>query len=349
MKSAELSHGLARFLSAKNQKNVEIHGLRRIAGGASRETWRFDAIGLDRPPGMIVRIDPTSSLIDTDRRIEFTAMRAAFLAGLTVPEPLDCVQATEWLGRSFSTSVEVAGQTKFNSTSEEARQKIACQKWGTLGQLARLNVSELELEDAFRLPNPASCASEQLEYWANVIFEDELHPNPVAHGAIRWLRRNLPPPPKKLCLVHGDYRTGNFLVSSGNDITAILDWEMAHIGDPLEDLAWSVDPIWSWEEKGFAGLLVPTVEAIGFWESASGMKVDPKAFHWWRVFVALKGLAIWISSSEAFHKGPTKNFAYALAGWLAGDRHQQILLDYLLPPSRRHFLTEDTMNDTQRS
>lgn len=349
MEASKLKNGLVRFLSAKHETPVSIDGLRRIPGGASRETWRFDAQWHGRQLGMIVRIDPTSSLIDTDRRIEFTAMRAAFLAGLPVPEPLDCVEETEWLGRSFSTSVEVAGQTKFKSTSEEARQKIARQKWGTLGQLARLDLSELELEDAFQMPTPASCASEQLEYWANVIVEDELHPNPIGHAAIRWLRRNLPPPPTKLCLVHGDYRTGNFLVSSGNDITAILDWEMAHIGDPLEDLAWSVDPIWSWEERHHAGLLVPPVEAIGYWEDASGISVDAKALQWWRVFVALKGLAIWISSSEAFHQGPTKNFAYALAGWLAGDRHQQILLDYLSPPTRRHFLTEDTSNDTQRS
>lgn len=349
MKEADLSDGLERFLSAKHKTSVAIDGLRRIPGGASRETWRFDAQLNGRQIGMIVRIDPTSSLIDTDRRIEFTAMRAAFLAGLPVPEPLDCMEETQWLGRSFSTSVEVAGQTRFRDTSQETRQKIARQKWGILGQLARLDVAELELEDAFHLPNPASCASDQLEYWANVIFEDELHPNPVAHAAIRWLRRHLPPAPRKLCLVHGDYRTGNFLVSDGGDITAILDWEMAHIGDPLEDLAWSIDPIWSWEERHHAGLLVPQAEAIGYWEDASGMSVDPEAFQWWRVFVALKGLAIWISSSEAFHQGPTKNFAYALAGWLAADRHQQILLDYLSPHSRRHFLTEDTPNVTQGS
>jgi aminoglycoside phosphotransferase (APT) family kinase protein len=342
MKSTELSHGLARFLSARHKKDIEIHGLRRIAGGASRETWRFDAIGLDGPPGMIVRIDPTSSLIDTDRRTEFTAMRAAYLAGLPVPEPLDCVEEAEWLGRPFSTSVEVPGSSQLNLKDAQMREKIAQQKWTILGRLARMNLSELELGDAFRTPEPAACASEQLEYWAGVVVSDELHPNPIAYAAIRWLRRNLPPPPQELCLVHGDYRTGNFLASREGDITAILDWEMAHIGDPLEDLAWSLDPVWAnWEAKELAGSLITPVEAIRYWEKASGMQVDRRVFQWWRVFVSLKGLAIWTSSSEAFHRGPTKNFAYGLAGWLATDRQQQVLLEHLSPHSRGSFPRTD--------
>jgi hypothetical protein len=73
----------------------------------------------------------------------------------------------------------------------------------------------------------------------------------------------------------------------------------------------------------------------------SGMKVDPKVFQWWRVFAALKGMAIWISSSEAFHRGPTKSFAYGLAGWLATDRQQQVLLDHMSPHSRHRFPRTD--------
>ncbi|MEQ9586491.1 MAG: phosphotransferase family protein [Parvibaculaceae bacterium] len=337
MKFSELKKGLARYLSDSRAEPVEIQGLLRIPGGASRETWQFDAVFGQQKHGLIVRIDPTESLIETERRTEFAAMRAAFLAGLKAPEPLDCVEDLQWLGRPFSISVRVPGSSQLPHLDKGVRDKIGRLKWTILGRLAGLELSALDLGDTFTAPKPEACAPEQLDYWANVLVEDGLHPDPIAAATIRWLRKNLPPPPQKLCLVHGDYRTGNFLCSPDGEITAILDWEMAHIGDPLEDLAWSFDPVWSWEEKENAGLLVPHAEAIEYWEAASGLRVDPDVFHWWRVFVALKGLAIWTSSSEAFHQSVNKNLSHAIAGWFAADRQHQVLIDYLSPLSNHRF------------
>ena len=117
--------------------------------------------------------------------------------------------------------------------------------------------------------------------------------------------RELPPPGARLALVHGDYRTGNFLYAPDCTIRGVLDWEMAHIGDPLEDLAWSLDPLWAWPERHLAGGLLPRETAIRHWESSSGMRVDRDAFRWWQVFASLKGLAIWISSTEDFMNGET--------------------------------------------
>ena len=64
-----------------------------------------------------------------------------------------------------------------------------------------------------------------------MIDEDELTPQPIARAAIRWLRRSPPPHPRRLSVVHGDYRTGNFLFDAEGRIRAILDWEMCHLGD----------------------------------------------------------------------------------------------------------------------
>jgi len=185
-----------------------------------------------------------------------------------------------------------------------------------------------------------TCATQQLDYWAGVIEADELNPNPVAHAAIRWLRRNPPLPAQKLSLVHGDYRTGNFLYSPDGVIRAILDWEMAHIGDPLEDLAWSMDPLWSWNEPERAGRLLPHKEAVRAWEAGGGLEVDPAAFRWWQVFAALKAIGIWISSSEDFQNGSSKAPILAVAGWLMTDRQQRILVDYLSPHSSGRFVRE---------
>jgi aminoglycoside phosphotransferase (APT) family kinase protein len=166
-----------------------------------------------------------------------------------------------------------------------------------------------------------------------VIANDALHPQPIAEATRRWLERNLPEPANRLALVHGDYRSGNFLYTEEGVIRGILDWEMAHIGDPLEDLAWSLDPLWSWPERELAGSLLPRERAIRIWEEASGMTVDRGAFRWWQVFASYKGLAIWISSTEDFVNGASKEPILAVAGWLMTDRQNRILVDRLNPRS----------------
>ena len=88
------------------------------------------------------------------------------------------------------------------------------------------------------VPTRENCAIRVLVYWAGVIASYSLHPQPIAAAAIRWLKRELPRKAEKLCLVHGDYRSGYFLYDQTGTIRGILDWEMAHFGDPLVDLAW---------------------------------------------------------------------------------------------------------------
>jgi len=185
---------------------------------------------------------------------------------------------------------------------------------------------------------PAHPARRELDYWANVIRTDALQPQPVAEATIRWLERHLPEPSARVCLVHGDYRSGNFLYNEAGEIPALLDWEMAHIGDPMEDLAWSLDPLWGWPEKHLAGGLLPREDAVALWERSSGITLDRTAFRWWQVFASLKGLAIWISSSEDFAHGQSKDPILAMAGWLMTDRQNRILVDRLRPDSPRQFV-----------
>lgn len=337
----ELQAGLARFLTDKRGRPWALEGGAHIPGGASRETWRFQAHDGSTRQGLIVRIDPESSLIDTDRATEYRAIAAAFHAGLPAPEPLYLEHDTRWLGRPFSITAEVPGcQASPDAMPAEHKARIGEQKWTWLGRLAALDPIALGVDDVMAMTTRETCAMEQMEYWAKVIADDEIHPSPIAEAAVRWLRRNLPPPAQKLSLVHGDYRTGNFLYNPHGDIKAILDWEMAHIGDPLEDLAWSLDPLWSFHEPHLAGRLLPHKEAVRLWEAASGLEVDPHAFRWWQVFAAVKGMGIWISSSEDFHKGASKLPILAVAGWLMTDRQQRILADYLSPHSAHRYVRE---------
>jgi aminoglycoside phosphotransferase (APT) family kinase protein len=336
---AELSERLARYLSERDGVPTEISDVARIPGGASRETYRLKARQRGAVRGMILRRDPETSLIDTDRATEYAAYVAAFRSGvIPVPEPLVLEQDERHLGRPFSLTAEIPGcETNVQLIPPERRRKVAEQKWSILGRLAALDIDALDLRRHFPTPRPEEAARRELDYWAGVIEKDALQPQPIAEAAVRWLRRNLPPAPAKLALVHGDYRSGNFLFDGEGEIRGILDWEMAHLGDPLEDLGWSFDPLWAWPEKHLAGRLAPRLDAIRIFEAASGLKVDLDVFRWWEVFASLKAVAIWISSAEDFDHGANKEPILGAAGWLTADRQNRILVDRLSPVSKRVY------------
>ena len=126
--------------------------------------------------------------------------------------------------------------------------------------------------------------------------------------------------------MHGDYRTGNFLYDAQGGIHAILDWEMAHLGDPLEDLAWSINPVWRWGRDARAGGLVPAERAVAIWERASGLRADPAALRWWEVFSSVKGQGIWVSSAREFTEGKNQDLILALSGWLVGNSQDRAAL-----------------------
>src|SRR5262249_45527901 len=157
-----------------------------------------------------------------------------------------------------------------------------------LGEIASQDPANLGLIGVMEAPERQNCWKRELDYWEGVLDSDELIPQPVSRAAIRWMRRNPPPPAQKIGVVHGDFRTGNFLYDPEGGIHAILDWEMSPLGDPLEDLCWSINRAWCWARDDRRGGLVPKEDAIRIWQKASGLKADPAAFHWWELFASIK-------------------------------------------------------------
>ena len=231
-----IGDALVDYLRAHWHKDITCTDISQIPGGASRETFRVKLTVDGSPQGVILRRDPPSSLIDTERAHEYNTYKAVFGSAVPVPEPLVLEdQFPAGLLRPFSITREIPGCEASPALLAMPpfvahRQRIGERKWTILGQLAALDVDTLALQFMQRPVHPAA---HELEYWAGVINKDALHPQPIAQAAIRWLRRNLPAAPEKLALVHGDYRSGNFLYDAHGDLHAVLDWEMAHIGDPL--------------------------------------------------------------------------------------------------------------------
>ena len=128
--------------------------------------------------------------------------------------------------------------------------------------------------------------------------------------------------------MHGDYRNGNFLFLEDR-ITGILDWEMAHIGEPLEDLAWALSPIWSWQDQEKPAYLIARQEALSIWEKASGLTIDENDLKWWELFACVKGMAIWISAGNEFKTGKNIDPLNLFSPWIPGDIHLEIILNIL--------------------
>jgi aminoglycoside phosphotransferase (APT) family kinase protein len=334
--SDDISLRLAKYLAPKlGVASVEVAGLARIAGGASRETYRFraryDSDGNAYDRALILRRDPVASLIDTDRTAEFRAYQAFHKLGIPVPEPISLELGSEALDRPFFIMEEIENCLVASILQPDPyganAQKTGEQFFSVLGQIAKADPDAIGLSE-FDGARTESWKHE-IARWEREIDEDEREPQPIARAAIRWLKNNPPPKAQKLSVVHGDYRSGNFLYDADGTIRAILDWEMAHLGDPLEDLGWALDPLWShFNPEKPAGLL-PRAGAIAIWEKASGLKADPKALHWWEIFASLKGAAIWISAAREYSDGRNTDPVNLFSGWFCLAYHNKILADRL--------------------
>ncbi|HEY5339336.1 MAG TPA: phosphotransferase family protein [Rhizomicrobium sp.] len=332
----DISQRLAKYLAPKlGVAAVEVVNLSRIAGGASRETYRFHACysrnGKAEDRGLILRRDPPASLIDTERSAEFRAYQAFHKLGIPVPEPIALELGSDVLDRPFFIMEEIENCSVASILVPDPygdhAEKTGQQFFSILGKIAKADPDAIGLSD-FDGARETSWLHE-IARWEREIDEDEREPQPIARAAIRWLKRNPPPKAQKLCVVHGDYRTGNFLYDASGNIRAILDWEMAHLGDPLEDLGWALDPLWSHGNPARPAGLLPRDRAIAVWEEASGLKADRKALHWWEIFASLKGAAIWISAAREYSDGRNMDAVNAFSGWYCLTFHNKVLAERL--------------------
>ena len=342
MLEVELAERFATYAEARipGARNASVASINRIHGGASRQTYSIDLAYEDatgpKVKGLILRRDPPDSLIDTERRVEFAAIKTAYgQLELPVPEALFLETETDALGAPFFVMGRIEKGEPLNPFKMEAvephRQAVGEQFFRHLGSIAALPVNNCPLSAEIDAPFPEDCWRRELDYWANEIRSNAQSPQPIAEAAIRHLERHPPPPAQRLSVVHGDYRTGNFLHDGEGTITALLDWEMAHIGDPYEDLAWATDLLWCGNDQERAAGFLPWPDAIAIWQEASGCAFDPAAFEWWSLFSHVKALGIWVTSDKTFAAGDNDDPILAWSGWFTHAAHELMLAMRLGP------------------
>jgi aminoglycoside phosphotransferase (APT) family kinase protein len=279
----ELTAGVREILGADGELE-----LTPIPGGASRETWLVEGDGERR----VLRRDPEGSVSLVPIANEFRLIECAHEAGVPVPEPLVLEEAGGRLGTaamlvSFVEGTSVAPRILRKPEYEAARSALTAQ----LGEaLARIHsIDPATLEGAVP-PAGADPALEQIEEWERQL--DEIgEPLPAVELGLRWLRANAPRP-AETALVHGDFRLGNFIVDE-DGLAAVIDWELAHLGDPAEDVGWLCIRSWRFgnDSQPVAGV-GSLDEFASAYEAAGGRSLDPDRLRYWEVFGNLKWAVI---------------------------------------------------------
>ena len=303
-------------------RDIRVSSVTRMPGGASRETWAFDAAWTEAAEpvarSFIARRDPTASLLESNNDLEFDLYTALEGSGIPVPKVHWIERDGAAIERPFFIMSRLAGATDARTlvTAPEfadIRPTVARQKAGILAKIHAFDIARLPSLE--RPPSPAAAALHEIVKWERTMRRDTLEPQPVLEFAFSWLKRHLPPPPRSLALVHGDYRTGNFLYDQ-TGITGILDWEMAHAGDPIEDLGWLMIKSWRWAGDERVGGLCSRDEFISLYEAAGGVKVDRDALKFWEVFSNVKFAIIFITGTKSVVEGKTPDLLLTLTAFV---------------------------------
>ena len=269
--SIALTNGLAAALKRIGYPAPE--GLERLSGGANMESWRFTA-GSEI---CVLRRAPSLEMMagrPMDHAGEAALIRAARAAGVMAPEVLVELAPEDGIGSGYVMRA-IPGSPDPNAFLAEANPQLA------IRDIARELVAT-HRTDCTGLPVPVMDTAEALgELRGRFITYGA--DRPILALALRWLEANIPPPIAP-SLVHGDFRLGNLMFQHGR-VTGVLDWELAHLGDWHEDLAFGCMTVWRFSRPDRPGYGLTTVEELArAYEEAGGAKFDPARFRFWTIY-----------------------------------------------------------------
>jgi aminoglycoside phosphotransferase (APT) family kinase protein len=318
---------LERFLAAELRADeVRIATLARSTEGFSQETFRFDLEIRDgatrTTERYVAKREPVAGLLEPyDLEPEFRVLHA--LSDDPFPSP-----PTPWfsrdpavLDRPFYVMRCLPGEVPVPAPTPDGRGPFTDGERRTLGPevaraLAQLHAADWRRLDLGFLGDPGggrAAATHELARWERRLTASGLPPDPAITAAVLWLRAHVPSC-DETTLVHGDYRLGNFLVERDGErarLTGVLDWEMVHLGDPLEDLAWCASPLWR-AGTDYAAAMLPPDELAAVYAAASGRAVDPARMRFYEVLTLVKMIAIMQTGIRAFNDARTSDLRMAI-------------------------------------
>jgi aminoglycoside phosphotransferase (APT) family kinase protein len=281
-----------------------VSGLRRLSGGASQETWAFEAGG--KP--LILRRSPNG--VSMSGNAIGLAKEAALIAAAgkqdaPVPPVIHVCTPEDGLGEAYvmgRVEGETLGRRIVRDEAFAAVRPALARRCGEV--LAAIHATPLD--DLPELP-VSDAASELAKY--ETIYRSVGDRRPIFEAAFRWLKDRAPPLDKTV-LVHGDFRNGNLMIHPEQGLAAVLDWELAHLGDPAEDLGWIC--VNSWRFGGSQ-----PVGGFGAYEdllAGHGGDVPLTRVLYWQTLGSLKWGVMCLIMYQAYASGADASVERAMIG-----------------------------------
>jgi aminoglycoside phosphotransferase (APT) family kinase protein len=291
-----------------------IEALKRLSGGASQETWAFEVSGLGTSRRLILRRAPGGVAMARSSEAVSLATEAALLAaaataGVPVPAVLGVSDPGTDLGEAFimeRIDGETLGRKILRDDAYAPARPVLAAQCGRA--LAGIHAADLASLPAL----PHSNGLDQINKYEAIYRAFDL-PRPVFELALAWLKAN-PPAPQPAVLVHGDFRLGNLIVAP-EGLASVLDWELAHVGDPREDIAWICVNSWRFGQiENRVGGFGDLDSLLDAYAEAGGVRFDTRQIDWWETLGSLKWGIMCMIMYEAFRSGADASVERAAIG-----------------------------------
>ncbi len=317
--SADLANALAVSLAGP-LGDVKINDLQRLSAGASRETWSFTAVSTNESQRLILQRHRSAASRLRTGLDEAALLRRARTGGVTVPEIVASETGdTNPIGAPFMISRRIEGESiprkiLRDDTFAKARRGLVADFGRELAAIHRLEVTSVD--QIATIDDPL--AVQRTLYEA---FED---PHPVFDLAFRWLDERRPQA-RQPCVVHGDFRMGNVLVDS-EGLAAVLDWELAYLGDPAFDLGWLVARAWRFGGAGEVGGIGSRSELLDAYQANGGEAVTLDELRWWEMLACLRWGVVTMAMVDDHRRGGKRSLEQAVIGRRVVETEYDVML-----------------------
>jgi aminoglycoside phosphotransferase (APT) family kinase protein len=313
--SDKFALNLAHFVRRVLGGTGEPENLHRLTGGANMESWSFDYDG----NGYVLRRSPSAELMagrTYGHDVEAAVVRAAFAAGVKAPEIVGEIECSDNLGTGYLMRRIEAEVNPAKILANPPPSLLA----DFARELAAIHAVPIDALPTLPETNAASLLAEMKERFVG--FGGD---RPVMALAFKWLEDHLltAAPP---VLLHGDFRMGN-IMADANGLAAVLDWELAHLGDRHQDLAFGCINSWRFGYIDRPAFGVGALEE--FWasyETESGVPVEPERYRWWLVYSTLWWGVCCLQMADIWRSGLDAGLERAVIGRRASETEVDLLM-----------------------
>ncbi|MEN8159635.1 MAG: phosphotransferase family protein [Myxococcota bacterium] len=327
MTSSSLEKGLATFLAETWGTKVEVENVSLASAGARRRNVLFDALRDGERVPLVATIIPSAAVQIMPIELEASHLRFAEAAGMPAPHVHAVCDDPGYVGGPFFVTTRVAGETiprqvlRLVEREPGLGPRLARQCGEALARLHAADPGGAHSEITRPEGDPIEAALRSVE----PLLRELLQPSPAFTLALRTLERERPPPPPRPSVVHGDFRNGNIIVDTSG-LAAALDWEICHVGDPMEDLGWLCQRMWRFRNDTLEVGGFGTRQDLAAGYEAAGGRFEPARFHWWKTMSTLRwGLGL-AGQAKAHLDGSVPSIVMAASGRRVAELEWDVLM-----------------------